>query len=136
MRNLASLVLLLPFLMPADAVAADPKLSVELNTTENQQNRCLLTFVVENKNATAIDSLKLDLFVFNQENRVHRHMLIEMGPVRADKTVVKIFGVDGQCSDIRSVLLNDITACTPGNVGACLDSISLSSKVEGIRFYK
>jgi hypothetical protein len=136
MRNVCRAVFLLPLLIPAFALAAEPKLSVELNTAEGSQNRCLLTFVVENKDAAQVESLKLDLVVFNKEGRMHRRMVTEMGPIRGAKTIVKSFSVDGECGEIRSILLNDITACTPGDPGACLDAINLSSKIESVRLYK
>jgi hypothetical protein len=137
MRNVWRTALLLTFLCPTFAIAAaDSKLSVELNTAETAKDRCLLTFVVENKNNMPVESLKLDLVVFNREGRMHRRMVTEMGPIRADKTIVKSFSVDGDCGEIRSILLNDITACTPGDAGACLDGINLSSRVENVRLYK
>ena len=123
-------------ILPTLAFAADQEMSVELNGGELVNNRCQLTFVVENKGKTAVDSLRLDLFVFNKENRVYRRMVTEMGPVRGEKTVVKLYAVDGPCTDIRSVLVNDITACAPAKPDACLDNLALSSRMEGVKFYK
>ena len=134
-RTVYRAALLLQFALPVFAHAAEP-ISVELNGGEMADNRCRLTFVVENKNPTAVDSLKLDMFVFNQENRVSRRMLTEMGPVPREKTVVKLYAVDGPCSDIRSILVNEITACPPAKADTCLDNLALSSRMQGVRFYK
>ena len=90
----------------------------------------------ENKAKEAVDSLRLDLFVFNQENRVYRRMLTEMGPVRGEKTVVKFYALDGQCSEIKSILMNDIPACAPAKPDVCLDNLALSSRMTNVRFYK
>jgi hypothetical protein len=98
MRTVCHAALLLQVALPA--FAAEP-ISVELNGGEMADNVCRLTFVVENKNPIAVDSLKLDMFVFNQENRVVRRMLGEMGPVPREKTVVKFYAFNGQCGDIR-----------------------------------
>jgi hypothetical protein len=126
----------LMFVLPTLAFAAEQEMSVELNGGEFINNRCQLTFVVENKGKAAVESLRLDLFVFNRENRVYRRMVTEMGPVRAEKTVVKLYALDGPCTDIRSILVNDITACAPIKPDACLDNLALSSRMEGVRFFK
>ena len=135
MRRLSRAVLL-TLLAPVFAAAAEPSINVELNGGETAEGKCRLTFVVENKGTAPIESLKLDLVVFNRENRVSRRLLAEMGPVRIAKTIVKIYSVDGECAEIRSVLINDVTACTPGKRDDCLDELALSSRMEGVRFFK
>jgi hypothetical protein len=129
-------VLLLPFVLPALAFAAEQQIGVELNSAETAQNQCRLTFVVENKSEVPIEVLKLDLVVFNRENRVHRRMVTEMGPVRGAKTIVKTYSVDGACTEIRSILVNDITACAPAKPDVCIDNLVLSSRMEGMRLFK
>jgi hypothetical protein len=57
---------LLPLILPALAFAAEDKFVVELNKAETADNRCGLTFVVENKTTAGLESLKLDLVVFNR----------------------------------------------------------------------
>jgi hypothetical protein len=37
---------------------------------------------------------------------------------------------------MAAILVNDVTACTPGNPPACLDALGLSSRVKEIRLYK
>jgi hypothetical protein len=129
-------VLGLPIVLPALAHGAEQNLTVELNSTENSDRGCRLTFLIENKRNTAIDSIKLDLAVFDGDGIIHRRMAVELGPVRAEKTNVRTFLVEGKCEQIGSVLVNDITACTPGDPGSCLDELSLSSRVKNVRFYK
>jgi hypothetical protein len=34
------------------------------------------------------------------------------------------------------VLVNDIAACAPGEPNACLDGLTLSSRVKDVRLYK
>ena len=136
LRCVLRTVLLLPIVLPALAIAAEQQIAVELNSGETAQNQCRLTFVVENKDKVPIDVLKLDLVVFNRENRVHRRMVTEMGPVRGEKTIVKTYSVDGACTEIRSILVNDITACAPAKPEVCIDSLALSSRMEGVRLFK
>ena len=115
---------------------AQEQVRVELNTVENADNRCRMTFVIENKTSHAVDSLKLDFALFNAEGAVYRRMVTDMGPVRAAKTVVKTFATDGDCAQLGSLLVNEVTACAPGEPNACLDQLALSSRVKAVRLYK
>jgi hypothetical protein len=63
-------------------------------------------------------------------------MVVEMGPVRAAKTIVRTFNVETDCGQIGSILLNEVTACAPGELATCLDRPTLSSRSSTIRFYK
>lgn len=136
MRPIAATMLALQIALAAGAQAAEPSVTVELNTAEAAENRCRLTFVIENKGAAAIESLKLELVLFNRDGRVHRRMLAEMGPLRGAKTMVKSFSVDGDCAELRSILVNDVAACVPGDANTCLDSLGLSSRMEAVRLFK
>jgi hypothetical protein len=108
---------------------------VELNTVETAENRCRVTFVIENKGKDGIESLKLDLAVFNPQRIVQRRLITELGPVRASKTIVKTFALDGACGEIGSILVNDVT-CVPGTPEQCLGGLELSSRIKDVRLYK
>jgi hypothetical protein len=121
----------------ATVVAADPAIHIELNAAETvQQDHCRLSFVVQNNAESAIDTLKLDLALFDREGTINRRMIVEIGPVRAAKTIVRTFNVETDCGQIGSILLNDVTACAPGEAGGCLDRLTLSSRPSNIRFFK
>jgi hypothetical protein len=121
--------------LSAAAHAAEQNVRVELNTMESTDTQCRMTFVVENKSAS-LDSLKLDLVVFNTESIVYRRLLTEMGPVRSGRTIVKTYAIDTKCAQVGAVLVNDIAACTPGDTNACLDGLNLTSRVKDVRLYK
>lgn len=121
--------------VPLAAHAADPTVRLELNTLDPAESRCRVTFVIENK-GDAIESLKLELVVFNSESIVYRRMLTEMAPIGEQRTMVRTFGVDTACSQIGSILVNEVSACAPGNPGTCLDGLDLSSRVKNVRLYK
>jgi hypothetical protein len=132
MRIALGAVLLLATLAPA--LAED--LHLELNAAESAESRCRLTFVIENKGKIALETLKLDLALFNTEGAVYRRMLVDMAPLRVNKTVVKTFEADGDCAQLGAVLVNEVAACQPGEAGACQDQLALSSRVKNVRFYK
>ena len=125
----------LPF-MHAPARAADDMVRLELNAIETAENRCRLTFVIENKTPQNLDSLKLDFAMFNTEGAVYRRIIFDMAPLRAAKTIVKTYAIDGDCALLGALLVNDVTACVPGEPAACLDGLALSSRVKNVRFYK
>jgi hypothetical protein len=120
---------------PSTAHAQDD-LRLELNTAETAQSRCRLSFVIENKAERAVESFKLDLVVFGAENTMQRRMVIEVGPVRKAKRMIRTYEVDRECAQIGSILVNDIASCSPGDPGSCMDQLQLGSRVESIRVFK
>ena len=127
--------LLLGGLVPS-LVQAENLSRLELNAVETANNRCLLTFVVENKTSKAIDSLKLDLALFNAEGIIQRRMITEMGPIRGMRTNVRTFSTEGECGQTGAILVNDVAACSAGDPAECMDGLALSSRVKAIRLYK
>src|ERR1700692_3963742 len=106
---------------------SDP-IRVELNLAESVQSKCRLSFLIENKSDTPIERLTPDLAIFNREGIIQRRLVAEMGPVYRAKTIIKTFEIEGECAQIGSILINDITACSPGDPAACLDRLVLSSR--------
>jgi hypothetical protein len=115
---------------------AQDDLRLELNAAETVQNRCRMSLLVENKAERAVDSLKLDLVIFGTENTMQRRMVIEVGPVRKAKTMVRTYEVDRECAQIGSILVNEIASCSPGDPASCMDQLQLGSRVGSIRVYK
>lgn len=128
--------IVLGFALWATAALGQSAVRVELNAAESMQGRCRLSFVVENRLETPIDSLKLDLALFGRDGTIRRRIVTELGPVRKAKTIVKSFDVEGGCDEIGSVLVNDVAACAPAALGDCLDRLEPSSRVAGVRFFK
>jgi hypothetical protein len=132
-----SLALAAQAMLAGVALAADAApIYVELNSLESAQNHCRVSFVVQNKAEAPIESLKLDLIAFNRDGVIARRLVVEMGPIRKEKTMVRTFNLEGACGNIGSVLVNDVPACTPGDAGACVDRLELSSRVPDVKFYK
>jgi hypothetical protein len=127
--------LLLGGLISTSAQAEDFS-RLELNAAETANNRCLLTFLIENKTGKAIDNLKLDLALFNPEGIIQRRMITEMGPIRGMRTNVRTFSTEGECGQIGAILVNDVAACSAGDPAECMDGLALSSRVKAIRLYK
>jgi hypothetical protein len=136
-RRFASLTAIGTLAVLAPALAQSQEaVRIELNTVENAENRCRMTFVIDNKTDHAFETLKVDFALFNTDGAVYRRMIADMGPLRASKTAVKTFATDGDCAQLGSLLVNEVTACTPGEPNACLDALALSSRIKAVRFYK
>src|SRR5215813_8322690 len=120
-RALVVCSVLVPVLAHAEDMAR-----LELNAAENAESQCRLTFLIENKTSRTIDSLKLDLALFNPDGVIQRRMITEMGPVRGTRTNVRAFLAEGACTQIGAILVNDVTACAPGEPAACMDGLVLS----------
>jgi hypothetical protein len=136
MRGVLQALVVLQVLLPVCALSAEEKMLVELNSIEGGDNRCRLNFVIQNKSDIAMESLKLDLVAFGTDGGILRRLITEMGPVRAAKTNVRAFVLDADCRQLGAILVNDVTACAPGEPGACLDGLGLSSRLQALRLYK
>jgi len=130
LAGLAMLAATLPTL------ADEAMIRVELNAADGTAGKCRLSFVIENALSTPVEVLKLDLAIFGRDGAIQRRLLTEMGPVRAQKTVVRSFEIERDCAEFSSILVNDIASCLPAAIGDCLDKLSLSSRVEGVRLFK
>jgi len=135
-HDLMALAAVLTLTAGAARAAADDAIRLELNALENADGRCRVSFVIENKSATSLDSLRLELALFNPAGIVQRRVATEFGPLRGNKTIVKTFTIDGACEEIGAVLVNDVTACAPVDPTACLDRLELSSRLPTVRLYK
>jgi hypothetical protein len=142
MRNAGKLIpiMLIPTTLaliasPTRSAPNDP-IRVELNLAESVQGKCRLSFLIENKSDTPIERLTPDLAIFNRDGIIQRRLVAEMGPVYRSKTIIKTFEIEGECGQIGSILINDVTACTPGDPALCLDRLTLSSRVPNISLFK
>lgn len=129
-------LLLLVAAPPAHAAAPTDTIRVELNSLAASEQKCRLSFVLENEASSDVESLKLDLVLFDRHGVIGRRLIAEMGPLRAAKTVVKSFEVDEPCTNLGSVLVNDVTACAPNKAASCLARLKLSSHIADIRLFK
>lgn len=106
-------------------------IKVELNKLEEANNACRVTLLFENRDAAAYSELKLDLLLFDAAGVVTRRLAVDGAPLRATKTSVKLFEIDGlKCADIGRILLNDVTACKIKDVPSadCIDLIETASR--------
>jgi hypothetical protein len=122
------------FLCRPPAGGADPPLTigVELNRLEDQGRNCRAYLVVTNPGSAEFASFSLDLVLFDHGGTIMRRLAVDLAPVRAAKTTVKIFDIsETACSAIGSILVNDVIHCrdASGDVAGCIDRVFTSSKL-------
>jgi hypothetical protein len=118
--------------------------TVELNRIEAvSPDACRLYMVVSNPGDRAWRSLRLDLFAFDKAGVIARRVAVDVAPVTAGKTSVRLFDMAGvPCERVSRVLLNDVIACDPAGEGgaaqpaSCTDLVSPRSRVEAVAFDK
>ncbi len=131
---------------------AGPPISLELNklTPLDQGPGCRAYFVVGNPGSEPIPELQLDLILFGTDGIISRRLAVELGPLAAQKTEVRLFDLTGTpCDSIGHILLNDVLSCQVGTTSpgappgapqgggagndpraACLARIAVSSRTK------
>ena len=104
---------------------------MELNKLEDRDGACRAYLVFGNGSGERFDDFVLDLIVFDRDQVIAKHLAVDAAPLRADKTIVKMFDIVGiGCADIGRILLNDVSKCESRN-GArldCIDLVAISSR--------
>lgn len=115
------------------ATAEEGNIAIELNKLEAHDKDCRAYFVIDNKNDTTYETLKLDLVLFRPDGVIGQRFAVELAPLKAKKRTVKLFDVSGTaCDQVGSFLINDVMECksNTGDVADCLQEISVSSRTD------
>ena len=123
------------------ALAAEPALQIELNRLEAVgPSVCRMYLLAKNTSSEAYRSLKLDLFTFGGDGVILKRAAVEVGPLAARKTQVKMFDFAGApCPGVSRVLLNDVVSCArepASSAEDCLAAIETRSRVPDAAFDK
>ena len=127
----AIVVALAMLITPHAAIGSDESLPVQLNKLEPNEGDCRAYLVLENKSASAFESLKLDVVVFDTDGIVAKRLAVEAAPLPLDKTSLKVFDIGGlPCDRVGRVLLNEVMTCEDASQerGDCLALMSTSSR--------
>jgi hypothetical protein len=127
---------------PATTLAAAP-ITLDLNKLEplpGSSPGCRAYIVVANPDPKPIPKLTIDVILFNNEGVIARRLALDLAPLTARKTSVRLFDLQGlPCDDIAQVLVNDVLACETGDDSGkpaeaqrqvCLDRLSPSSRAK------
>ncbi|WP_439817863.1 Tat pathway signal sequence domain protein [Zavarzinia sp. CC-PAN008] len=125
-------------LAQAAAPAAPAGLKVELNKLEDKPEGCRAYMVFENPTDAEYQTFRLDLVLFAGSGEIARRIAVDAGPLRANKTTVKLFDLTGlACTGIGSILLNDVAPCASagGEVADCVSRVTTASRLD-VKFQK
>lgn len=100
---------------------------------------CRAYIVMQDPDPAPIEQLRLDLVLFGTDGVIARRIALDLGPMAAGKTAVRLFDMPGlPCTDIGRVLINDVLACRMGasaggqaadqDHAACLDRLTPTSR--------
>lgn len=112
------------------ALAAPPKITLELNKLEPQGTGCRAYVVVQNDETTGYQTFKLDIVLFQQDGIIARRFAMDLAPIKPQKRTVKLFDLDNiSCDKIGSFLINDVVECKAeaGPVEDCLAGVTVKS---------
>ena len=135
-RTIAACVLIVGSL-PGGASAQDDAqsrstLHLELNTINDVEAACRLTFVVHNSTDTEIEQAVFETVVFESSGGVVALSLFDFRDLPTGKPRVRQFDVQGiACASVGRVLINGANKCTAGGTQSslCERSLSLSSRI-------
>jgi hypothetical protein len=115
----------------APTETASAPIRLELNRLEADGDNCRATLLIDNSSGTAHRSFKVDLFVLDTDGIAAKRTVLELGPVAAKKTLIRLFDIQGvACTKFGKVLLNDVLGCEngAGEHQNCLASTTTDSK--------
>ncbi|MEM6358200.1 MAG: Tat pathway signal sequence domain protein [Pseudomonadota bacterium] len=124
-------ILMSLILGPVTALAEAQSVRIELNKMEPQEAACQAFLLIENGTEDAFDSLVLDLVMFDTDGIIARRLAVDVAPLRAGRTSVKVFAMQGvACDGIGRVLVNDVLTCSANGAARddCFDIIETTSR--------
>lgn len=118
-------------------VAQTGTIELELNTANDAESGCRLTYVATNNTSIALEKSSYEVAVYNNDGIVQRLLVLEFGWLPVGKTRVVQFDLPDQtCSDISRISVNGPVECSSaeGEQTVCRDNQILSSRVRTIQF--
>ena len=121
---------LLPWLGGVGEAAAQT-LDIELNKLEDADGQCVASLLLTNRLSETLEQVRFDLYVLDKGGVIARRLLLDSGPMRAEKTTVASFALlDQPCANVGRLLLSGVPLCKTA-AGAdidCVAALNLSSR--------
>lgn len=110
-----------------------PALLIELNTSEQVEDACRISFMVENQLGADLSEAVFETVLFNAEGAVERLTLFDMRELPADRPRVRQFQIGGiACTDIKRILINGAQSCKGEGLepDSCMAGLKTSSRID------
>jgi hypothetical protein len=119
------------------AAAQTGNVELELNTAQDINNGCRLTYVATNATPAGLEKVSYEVAVFDLDGIVKRLLVLEFGWLPSGKTRVVQFDLPDQtCASISRISVNGAVECASaqGEQTVCRDNALLSTRVRTIQF--
>lgn len=122
--------------LPAFAQSAETAssgLSLELNTVQEVNGACRLTFLVENQTGKPIEKAAFETVIFDKAGGVVTLSLFDFRDLPTDRPRVRQFGLpDLSCASVGRVLINGANSCVVSGTESdiCATELELSSRID------
>ncbi|WP_211295358.1 hypothetical protein [Meinhardsimonia xiamenensis] len=125
----------------AAAAASDSarQIALELNTIDQTDEACRITFVIRNALGSDLEGAVFEAVLFDSGGRVERLTLLDFGALPAERMQVRQFALPGlDCARLGAVLINGAESCAGKGVGAgdCMAALWPTSRVQGVEMLK
>ncbi|RYH02532.1 hypothetical protein EU805_07855 [Salipiger sp. IMCC34102] len=121
----------------APALVQEPPLQglrIELNAaSESTGGDCTLSFIIENRLPSDIDSAVFETVLFDASGQVDRLTLFDFGTLPQGRPRVRQFSMPGtSCDGIGRILFNGANTCESADAGpdACDAGLELATRTE------
>ncbi len=130
MKRYLTIIISALFYFYSGVVLAQDSIEIELNKLEDRDDSCRAYLVFKNHTGSYFKEFKLDLVMFGPDGVISRRLAVDSSPLRARKTSVKLFDIEGlSCQEISLILINDVLSCRDeAERDDCVDLIEASSK--------
>ena len=134
-RCALSAALAIPLFAPSGQAQEEtgPRLSIELNATEQVDQSCRMSFLIRNGHEADVESAVFEAVLFDAEGRVDRLTLFDFGTLPAGRPRVRQFLLSNlDCGSLGQVLINGAETCEAGELGetACTEGLELNSRAD------
>ncbi|MFN3971751.1 MAG: hypothetical protein ACK4GO_06425 [Gemmobacter sp.] len=119
------------------AAAQTGNVELELNTAQDINDGCRLTYVATNATQAGLEKVSYEVAVFDLDGLVQRLLVLEFGWLPSGKTRVVQFDLPEQtCASISRISVNGAVECSSaqGEQTVCRDRALLSTRVRTIQF--
>lgn len=113
----------------AQDTAAAPALAIELNSADQQDNACRLTFVAHNGLGADLETAVFETVLFSTDGAVLKLTLFDFQALPTGRPRVRQFDVPGaQCAAIGQVLINSVHKCSGDGIANTDCTAALQTK--------
>jgi hypothetical protein len=115
--------------------APQGEIALELNKTETEGNACQFYFVAKNATPTSYSEFKIEFILFAKDGSISRRLVADIGPLKTNRTSVKVFKSVDICDAVDGMLINSVKSCgATEKPNDCHALIKPSSRV-GIKLF-